>query len=145
MSGFGIADAGQLMQEVEWRWRPQSFLHQLSGNGSLLWRENHDRSWLAHLARRMGRPQVGWEEARRILAGQPARLTRRILWEASAAWLEEMEEAYPRIAAWTLEAAIDPPAALVALEDEIALRREQLARLEWCRSDDTTGRVRIIR
>jgi len=145
VSGFGIADAGAVMQEVEWRWRPQSFLHQLSGNGSLVWRENHDREWLAQLGRRLGRPDISWEQARQILARQPASMTRKALWEASAAWLEEMRRLYPRIAAWTLEAGIDPPAPLRQLEEEIALRGEQLERLEWCRRDDAKGRVRIIR
>lgn len=148
MTGFGIRLQPEIRRQVGDRrmWRPHSFLHQLSRSGSMLWVPNHDRDWLRFLATSLGDPEAGWEDLRPRLAAWPAGSARRALYAASVAWLAEMERLRPRIGAWVLEAAMEPPPALAALDEELEMRREQVKQLAWCAEDMTSDeRIEIIR
>ena len=94
MSGFGIREvfeAGQDLDGIK-LWREESFLHQLSMNGSLLWAENGDETYQRLLASRMGLTVgVEWDFMRSVLKILPAWAARRALWRASNDWLAVTE------------------------------------------------------
>ena len=148
MSGFGIRLQPELQRHIAdgcRLWRPQSFCHQLSLAGAMLWMPNHDRAWLRLAGCGIGNPGAGWDELRVTLEHMAAGSARRLLWAASARWLDEMRTALPKLERYVAEQGIEPPPGLAAVAEEVKLRSGQVKGLEWCAADHELGRISIVR
>lgn len=151
MSGFGIREVFEAGQELEGvrLWREESFLQQLSLNGSLLWADNSDETYKQLLAARMGLTAgVEWEFIRSVLKILPAWAARRALWRASLDWLAVIE--YGRLLVMRealllgrLEE-VGGYQGMRALDDRLELRHWQIDLLAWCDADSEEGQIEII-
>lgn len=151
MSGFGIREVFEAGQELDGirLWREESFLQQLSLNGSLLWADNSDESYKQLLAARMGLTAgVDWEFMRSVLKILPAWAARRALWRASYDWLATIEYGRLLILREALLVGRFEEAmgyqGMRALDDRLELRHWQLDLLSWCDADSEEGQIEVI-
>jgi hypothetical protein len=152
MSGFGIHEqyaAAVEMWEAGKSWREESFLHQLSGNGSLLLMANHDALWMEAICRVLGQPTgTSWESLRSLLRSMPAHEARRRLYTASSLWYVQAERLRLRMLARSLrsgaygEASVEGP--LADLGRSCALRARQLTDMAWCLEGRDTGSIAVV-
>jgi hypothetical protein len=146
MSGFGMRlhwESRKALGDIK-LWREESFLHQLSLNGSLLLAENHDRLWLSLLASTMSTMRSPWDVQVELLRILPAHMTRQILWHTSRQWYYLQSHSRYRLAKWQLESGVSTPPALEGLDKMLVLRAKQLDLLQWCSEDTTAGRIDVV-
>lgn len=151
MSGFGIREVFEAGQELDGirLWREESFLQQLSLNGSLLWAENSDEAYQRLLASRLYlTPGVDWEFMRSVLKILPAWAARRALWRASRDWLATVEYGRLLVLREALLVGrveeIGGYYGMRALDDRLQLRHWQLDVLKWCDADSQEDQIEII-
>jgi len=149
--GYGIREVFEAGEELKGirLWREESFLHQLSLNGSLLWADNSDDIFQRLLAARLYlTPGVDWEFMRSILKIVPAWAARRALWRASRDWLAIAEYGRLLILREALLVGrfeeVQGYSAMRLLEDRLELRHWQLDSLAWCDQDSQEGQIEII-
>lgn len=149
MSGFGIREQWQAGRQLSGHssqplWRPASFLHQLSLSGSMLLVANHDRYWLAELARAMGQEGRGWRSLSRRLRLMPGADARRYLWRASYAWFDKQVKAYPEQSLLAFRVLSGRPEILRDKERELRRVAAQLRALAWCEFDVDRSPISIV-
>lgn len=143
MSGWGLRDQWEATRHFTRKmWRDESFLHQLSGNGSLLLDENCDRLYLTALSKILGfEKRIEWSLASGILLKLPAHQARRILWLASYRWWSEMHRrraaALEALSSVGLKSEYESEAAMIEEQKLLKLRGRQLDQLRWCYEDQT--------
>lgn len=143
MSGFGIHEqyeAGVEMWEHGKRWREETFLQQLSQNGSMMLAANHDLLWLECLEQQLGQPPGSdWERMAKLLRLMPAPEARRRLWQASYQWWMNMQRFRLRLLIRALGNgdvnALAEQAQVRELAARLELRGKQLDGLSWCLTD----------
>ena len=151
MSGFGIREvfeAGQDLDGIK-LWREESFLHQLSMNGSLLWAENGDETYQRLLASRMGLTVgVEWDFMRSVLKILPAWAARRALWRASNDWLAVTEYGKLLVLREALLRGrleeVSGYQSMRLLNKLLELRYDQAEQLQWCDADSQEGQIEIV-
>lgn len=151
MTGFGIrrqVEAARQLGEVR-QWREESFLQQLSLNGSLMLADNHDRLWLDKLTNLMHLSSgSSWSFIQSVLRTLPASVARRLLWRASWQWLVESELARTQ----TIErarqggylASLLAKADMRSQADRLSLTAWQLDVLAWVLEDDEQETIGIV-
>lgn len=150
MSGFGIRAIAETQSAIEGMddpilWRPESFLHQLSMSGEMLWVANHDEVWIHMLTALIADPDVSdWASARELLKTAPASEARIALYRASALWVSEVLAARPEIERFLLTQGVESSAALRSLDRELELRIDQVDQMRWCLDGRGSGEIGII-
>lgn len=125
-------------------WREESFLQQLSMNGSMLWAPNHNRYWAEICSDMSGRSFSGWTALRRDLAERSAGDTRKILYSSSLEFFNQSEIAWSEAAKASLYISGDIGGYLRSWRSDLNRMKTQLDNLSWCLDDDTTEKIDIV-
>lgn len=150
MSGFGIDEQFEagMKFENDTMWRTESFMHQLSLNGSLVLSANHDALWLSYLATIMNSNVVHWEHLSNILRMLPASLARQALWRASWFWWRTTMSYHKQSIKMLSEiGGLETALHIEWMEtqaNDLALKAWQIENLAWCRSDDDQEKIEVI-
>jgi hypothetical protein len=151
VTGFGINEqyeAGMRLADQP-LWRADSFLHQLSMNGSLMLAANHDDLWRSYLGTLLGSRGGDWDYYASLLRLLPASLVRQTLWRTSWFWWRTRVQAHfyttNRLSlSGGLETTLRQPIVEHDLRD-LHLRAWQLEALSWCRHDEADqGTITIV-
>lgn len=145
MTGFGIREQFSLIKSLgnDLHWREDSFLQQLSMNGSMLWMPNHDSYWLLLCDEAMRKPNTGWTTLREFLVEQPSGQVRRVLWHTSYQYFRQLKTAYLLFLEASLQSGERPPE-VKALEERLERIQAQLKKLQWCAEDKSAGKIEIV-
>jgi hypothetical protein len=149
MTGFGIREQWKLSKQLasldEKLWRPESVMHQLSLNGSLVISKNHDQQWGLILADILNERGRGWTSLQWRLRAMPGNKARKALWRTSYKWHKQSCEQYAKLAAiaWQSDLAIDETK-LKDYEDSLYRVATQLSALAWCEYDRDRRPIKVI-
>lgn len=149
MTGFGIREQWQLSKQLaaldERLWRPESIMHQMSLNGSLVISKNHDATWINLLADLLNERGRGWTSLQWRLRAMPGNEARKLLWRSSYLWYQQAKTNYIRLAglAWQGDVALQDTR-IKLLEDELFRVKTQLAALAWCEKDTDRQPIKVV-
>lgn len=137
---------GMVLGEIrgQGRWRSESFMHQLSLNGSLLLHPNHDRIWSESFWQQNMRPRRGWVTERQVLLSLPAGQVRRELWQASFRWCSAILAFRRELGEYLALRGLAGDPLEQDLDAQILRVSAQLEELSWCLEDDDQGQIEIV-
>lgn len=126
------------------QWRSETFMHQLSENGSLLLYRNQDDLWMEIYWILTGRQGSGWTREARLLRSMPAGVVRQLLWKTSYLWWEARLAVREDVALFALRRGVLEDESVIQLDGTLERTARQLEKLSWCASDQDRGRIRTI-
>ena len=126
------------------QWRSETFMQQLSENGSLLLYRNQDDLWMEIYWILTGRQGSGWTREARLLRTMPAGVVRQLLWRTSYLWWEALLSVREDVALFSLRRGLLEDEAVIQLDGTLERTARQLESLAWCASDQDRGRIRTI-
>lgn len=126
------------------QWRSETFMQQLSDNGSLLLYKNQDDLWMEIYWILTGRQGSGWTREARLLRTMPAGVVRQLLWRTSYLWWEALISVRKDVAYFSMRRGMLQDEEVIQLDGTLERTAKQLEQLAWCASDKDQGRIRTI-
>lgn len=149
MTGFGIREQWQLTKKFtrsqENLWRPESVMHQMSLNGSLVLSKNHDFLWSEILADMLNETGRGWSSLQWRLRAMPGHQARKALWRTSYLWQRESCKQLITMTSISWQGAVAVEETMIDnFESSLLTVSNQLSSLAWCEKDTDREPIKVI-